>query len=131
MVLWHIIANFSFWHVIVNNDNIAGNKKTEKRTLKWHILKQGLIEAILISQRWHKKLSLVNEFSNWIFLKFSFKGYLCYKIIFCHKVGFDVKLMNFFIWRENHVSFSRYQAFCDFVKSTNRKICDVIIGIAS
>ena len=39
--------------------------------------------------------------------------------------------MNFFIWRENDVSFSRYLGFCDFVKSADLKLCDVIIGIAS
>ena len=59
------------------------------------------------------------------------KGYLRYKTIFCYKAAFDVQLMNFFIWRENNVSFSRYLGFCDFVKPTDLKICDVIIGIAS
>ena len=39
--------------------------------------------------------------------------------------------MSFFIWRENDVSFSRYVGFCDFMKSTDLKIFDVIIGIAS
>ena len=29
------------------------------------------------------------------------KGYLRYKIIFCHKVALDVWLMNCFIWRKN------------------------------
>ena len=33
--------------------------------------------------------------------------------------------MNFFIWRKNHVSFSRYLDFCIFVKTTDFKICDV------
>ena len=59
------------------------------------------------------------------------KGYVRYKTIFCYKVAFHVYLINFFIWRENDVSFSRYLGFCDFVKSTDLKICDVIIGIAS
>ena len=57
---------------------------------------------------------------------FKIKGHLRYKTIFCYKVAFDVQLTNFFIWRENDVSFSSYQGFCDFVKST-----DLIIGIAS
>ena len=35
------------------------------------------------------------------------------------------------IWRKNDILFSRYLDFCDFVKSTDFKICDVIIGIAS
>ena len=38
--------------------------------------------------------------------------------------------MNFLIWRENDVSFSKYLGFCDFEKSIDLKICDVIIGIA-
>ena len=41
-----------------------------------------------------------------------------------------VWLMNFFIWGKN-VSFSRYLDFSAFVKSTDFKICDVIIGIAA
>ena len=58
------------------------------------------------------------------------KGYLSYKTIFCNKVALDVKLMTFFIWRKSNVSFSRYLHFCVFVKSTDFKICDVIVGIA-
>ena len=38
--------------------------------------------------------------------------------------------MHFFIWRKNSVSFSRYPDFV-FVKSTDAKICDVIISIAT
>ena len=57
------------------------------------------------------------------------KGYLHYKTILCHKVAIDVQLINFFIWRKN-VSFSRYQDFCVFMKSTDTKTCDVIINIA-
>ena len=68
---------------------------------------------------------------NGIKLTVFIKGYLRYKIIFCYKVVIDVWLMNFFIWRENHVSFSRYLGFCDYVKYTDLEICDVIIGIAS
>ena len=59
-----------------------------------------------------------------------FQGYLPYKSIFFHKVALDVQFMNFFIWRKNNVLFSRYIDFCVFVKSTNFKICDVIIDIA-
>ena len=55
------------------------------------------------------------------------KGYLCCKTIFCHKVALDVQSMNFFIWNENNASFSRYLDFYVFVKSTDFKICDVII----
>ena len=39
--------------------------------------------------------------------------------------------MNFFIWRNNNVSFSRYLDFRVFVKSTDFKIRDVIISIAT
>ena len=59
------------------------------------------------------------------------KSYLRYKIIFCHKVALDVWLMIFFIWRKNNVSLLRYLDFYVFVKSTNFKICDVIIGITT
>ena len=38
--------------------------------------------------------------------------------------------MIFFIWREDDVSFSRYPGICDFVKSMDLKICDIIIDIA-
>ena len=36
-----------------------------------------------------------------------------------------------FISRENKVWFSRNLDFCVFVKSTNFKICDIIIGITT
>ena len=39
--------------------------------------------------------------------------------------------MNFFIWRKNYASFSEYLDFCVFDKSTNFKICDVIIDITA
>ena len=39
--------------------------------------------------------------------------------------------MNFFIWRKNNVSFSRYWDFCVFVKPTDFRICDIIISIAA
>ena len=58
------------------------------------------------------------------------RSYLCYKTIFCDKVALD-ELMNFFIWRKNNTSFLRYLDFCVFVKSTDFKISDVIIGIAT
>ena len=60
-----------------------------------------------------------------------FKGYLRYKTIFCHKVVLDAQLMNFYIWDKNNVLFSRYLDFCVYVKSTDFKICDVIICIAT
>ena len=37
----------------------------------------------------------------------------------------------FLIWRKNNILISRYLDFCAFVKSTDFKMCDVIIGIAS
>ena len=60
-----------------------------------------------------------------------FKGYLHYKTIFCHKVALDAQLMNFFVWSKNNVLFTRYLDFCVFVKSTDIKICDFIISIAT
>ena len=39
--------------------------------------------------------------------------------------------MNFFIWRKNNASFSRYRDFCVFVKPADFKTCDVIISIAA
>ena len=59
----------------------------------------------------------------------SFKGYLHCKVILCYKIPLDVQLMNFFIWRKNHLLFLRRWGFCIFVKSADFKICDVIIGI--
>ena len=59
------------------------------------------------------------------------KGYLRCKTIFCNKVAPDVLLMHFFIWRKSNALFSRYLQFCVFVKSTDFKIGDVIIGIAA
>ena len=61
----------------------------------------------------------------------SLKGYVRYKTIFRHKVALDAQLLNFFIWRKNNALFSRYLDFCVFVKSTDLKICDVIMGIVS
>ena len=52
------------------------------------------------------------------------KGYPHYKTSPSHVIK------DFFIWRESDVSFSRYLDFCAFMKSTNFKICDVIIDIA-
>ena len=37
----------------------------------------------------------------------------------------------FLIWRKNNISFTRYLDFYAFVKSTDFKICDVIIGIST
>ena len=37
----------------------------------------------------------------------------------------------FLIWRKNDILFSRYLDFCAFVKSTDFKICDIIVGITS
>ena len=61
----------------------------------------------------------------------SVKGYLRDKSIFSHEVTLDASLVNFSFWRKNDVSFSRYLDFCDFVKSANFKICDVIKDIAT
>ena len=43
----------------------------------------------------------------------------------------DLVIYIFLIWRKNNISFSRYLDFYAFVKCTDFKICDVIIGIAS
>ena len=40
-------------------------------------------------------------------------------------------ILTFLIWRENYILFSRYLDFCTFVKSTDFKICGIIIGITS
>ena len=61
----------------------------------------------------------------------SLKGYLRYNTIFYNKVALNVQWMNFFIWRKNTVSFSRYLDFSVFVKCTDFKICDVIKSIAT
>ena len=45
-----------------------------------------------------------------------FKGYLCYKTIFFHKVALDVKLMVFLFEEKNNVLFSRYLYFYVFLK---------------
>ena len=71
------------------------------------------------------------ESSSWFFHSFSFKGYLCYKTNFYYKVVLDVQLMKFSIWSKNNVSFLRYLDFCAYVKSTEFKICDIIISIAA
>ena len=59
------------------------------------------------------------------------KGYLYYKTTFCHKVALDAQLVNFFIWRKNNILFLRYRDSWVFVESTDFKICDVIIDIAT
>ena len=47
---------------------------TVKKTI-FYIHIQGFIQAILMSIRWHKKLNLLIEFSNSIFIKFYFKAF--------------------------------------------------------
>ena len=37
----------------------------------------------------------------------------------------------FLIWSKNNILYSRYVDFCAFVKSTNFKVCDIVIGITS
>ena len=51
--------------------------------------------------------------------------------LFCHEVGLDAQLMNFFYlkWKCFVLEISRF--LCFFVKFTDSKICDVIIGIAT
>ena len=39
--------------------------------------------------------------------------------------------MNFFIWRKNNLSFSRYQDFWVFMKPADFNICGIIISIAA
>ena len=58
------------------------------------------------------------------------KGYLRYKSIFCYMVALDVQLIIFFYLRKI-CFFLEICSLCVFVKSTNFKICDVIIGIAA
>ena len=50
------------------------------------------------------------------------KDYLRYRTIFCYKVAVDLK---------NYALFLRHLDFRVFVKSTDFKICEVIIGIAT
>ena len=86
-----------------------------------------------------KQLELKKSIKNSVICLVSFslyglivlKGYLHYKTILCHKVALDVELINFFIWRKNIVSFSRYRDFCVFVKPAEFKICGVIISITA
>ena len=59
------------------------------------------------------------------------KGYLCYKIIFCHKLALDIQLMIFLFEEKIMFFFSGYLDFCVFVKSTDVKICYIIISIAT
>ena len=54
-----------------------------------------------------------------------------FKNIFCLKVALGIIINDFFLFKKNNVSFSRYLDFCIFVKSTDLKICDAIIGISS
>ena len=58
-----------------------------------------------------------------------FKGYFLYKTIFCLKGALDVSFMNF-LFEEKNALFSRYLNFCIFVKCTDFKIHDIILGFA-
>ena len=91
-----------------------------------------LLNSFLFLSRFSVSLKSLN---NYIFRRFAYKsllkGCLRYKTILCHKLALNVWLMNFFIWRKNNVSFSRYPDFCIFVKPANFKICDIIINIAA
>ena len=51
---------------------------------------QGYIQTILMSGRWHKKLNLLTEFSNSIFIKFYSKAYWCLKICIRNKCAYKV-----------------------------------------
>ena len=53
-----------------------------------------------------------------------FKDYLYCKTIFCHNLALNLQCTNFFIWRENNVSFSRYLDFCVFLEPSSSTICD-------
>ena len=54
--------------------------------------------------------------------------YLCYKTILAIKWPF-ISNYWFFLFEEKNALFTRYVDFCVFMKSTNFKICDIIIGI--
>ena len=49
------------------------------------------------------------------------------KILWVH----GLVIPTFLTWRKSNILFSRYLDFCTFVKSTDFKICDIIIGISS
>ena len=60
-----------------------------------------------------------------------FKYYLHHTFIFYYKVVLGLYVMNrFFYLKKIDFYFSRYLDFSAFVKSTNFKICDVILDIA-
>ena len=89
----------------------SANHRMVKSTKTWISWERNIIfpqnEKILnLHLRWHIMRSYHFE------AEVTFKGYLCYKTIFCHKVALDTQLMNFFIWNKNNVLFSR---FCVFV----------------
>ena len=44
------------------------------------------------------------------------------KLFCCHKGALDLQLMIFFHLKKSNVSFSRYQDFCVFMKSTDFKM---------
>ena len=54
------------------------------KSVNLHLWCQGFMQAILMSDRWHKKLNLLIEFSNAIFIKFYSKAY--YHWIFVQKM---------------------------------------------
>ena len=53
-----------------------------------------------------------------------FKDDLRCKTIFCHNLALNLQCTNFFICRENNVSFSRYLDFCVFIESSSSTICE-------
>ena len=106
-----MVKNTKTWISWEWNKTFLWNKKILNLCLQWHILRN-----------YHFVVEVTFNF---------FKGYLCYKTIFCHKVALDAQLLNFFIWSKNNASVSRYLDFCAFAKSTDFKICDAIISIAT
>ena len=56
---------------------------------------QGFIQAIFMSVRRHKKLNLLIEFSNWIFIKFFFKAYWHWTYIQNKLGGYVSSILNY------------------------------------
>ena len=122
----------------------SGTKEKKWKTSK-HCKVLQITKPCLELQRCIRKWCQLFKKSNWIrkrvFLfalwicrskweSCKLKGCLRCKTIFSHKVTLDV-INDFFNWRKNYFSFSRYLGFCFFcVKSADVKICDVAIGIA-
>ena len=90
-----------------------------QETVKWYTVLSLFLFFPVFLKKFHNKVMICNTRN---------RSYLCYKTIFCNKIALDVWLINCFIWGKN-VSFLRYLYFCVFAKSTDFKICDVIIGI--